>query len=268
MSRHSSARIALGSATAFVLAIGWACESQPKAPFSPSASADLTSGGQLAACKHGGPPPCGGGDGSDDGGDPPGQDQGVKVDFVGSVVTTSDQSVVITRETKSDLRIAGGTSLTPDQFWDELRLASAAGFPGWPPNPGDPEAFFDEVIGQKGSVVDPPDTGAATVARLIDILDDENQERGLLTVRIDMKNLSDKGRHVLKYTWFDDVNDGQYRTNIRETSLTGGHLITMTEVATDVFEFNGGNVYVLDLGDTNAEIACPNNKTVTMTIVR
>ncbi len=177
-------------------------------------------------------------------GDPPAPAGNATADLSGDVTTASAQPVVISKDSKNQLAGSGGA----DDFSivDALAFFVAAGAP----SPG--------ALG--GCVTDPPDlasTDPVTVQRLIDRLTDDSQSRTFrFTVnRKDPANMTGN----INQSWFDNGDDGQYRTRVSES--------VVTSPSEDVYDYAQGSIVSWDMS-TNEKLVCPNGGSVRLTLNR
>jgi hypothetical protein len=192
------------------------------------------------------PPSCepGGGDG--------GGGELVAIDLTGD-------ATAVDRPAKIAVESAGKLEFT--NFFGGFHSALSFGGAAGSPTPGS--------LG--GCVTDPPDLATSdppSLQRLIDRLDDAEQER-VFVFNINRDELGKPARHNgLRHIWYDDGDGRQYRTLVNANATRDRKdFATITEGPGNVFTITGGSITSWDLS-TNQLIACPNGGSVTVTVNR
>lgn len=173
-------------------------------------------------------------------GDPPAPAGNATVELSGGVTTTSEQPVVLGKDSKNQLSgSGGGEDFTME---DALSLFVAAGSPT-------PTARGD-------CVADPPDLEDAVVGELIDHLTDGSRRRTFRFAinRKDPANMTGG----INQSWDDDAGD-QYRTRV-----TGA---VVTSPSEGLYVYTVGSIVSWNMS-TNDKLVCPNGGSVTMTLDR
>lgn len=186
------------------------------------------------------------------GGGGAGQDHPIMLELSGGIVATA-QSAVIDRDTKSSLKVLVGAELTGAAFADEFHLGAPAGAP------------TQTALGS--CLVSPSDAPATIVQRLIQRLDDPWQDRDRLVIEIDKRGLGqESARHILTHNW-TDADGTSVRTWLLQSDHARDRLVTVTQLAADVYEFSGGSIVNWDT-DADVVLICPNGGSIRVTLTR
>ena len=165
---------------------------------------------------------------------------------VDGLLVVDDQGVDISKDNQATLELQE----TPG-FTGALAYAAAAGSPS--------------TADLGDCVTDPADllsTDATAVQRLIDRLEDPDQERSTFVAAVERK----KGTGRLFQTWSDDGDGMSYRTRLTTSTLLPDLVVSATESG-DVLTYTGGSIVSWNTS-TNEALACPNQATVVVELTR